>query len=408
MNLESLYVGRRDTVEMDVSTELIDAFAALSGDDNELHMIDAAARRYGFPQRVSHGVLSLAFISTLIGKKLPGAGALWRSLKVDWLRPVFPGDRVTIVGEVTQVSTSTGSIAMAITGTNQHGTMVLQAEANVGIGEELAPPAPVAAPKPAAAATAGPIMLEEGGEPAVLVTGGSRGIGRAVALELGRNGHPVAVAYHSAESQAAEVVADIIAAGGRAVAIRIDLGRKIDTARLEEAEAVVGPLLGLVHAASPPLQNRNFEQLDRGDFEHYFHVYVCGAVELVQALHGNMKRHQFGRVVLLGTSAIIGTPPTKMAAYVTGKSAVFGLCKGLAVELGPMGVTVNMVSPGLTMTDLTRDYSPRMQLAEAQKTAMRRLATPTDAASLVRFLLSDDASFITGANLPLTGGAALF
>ncbi|QWV95957.1 SDR family oxidoreductase [Geomonas nitrogeniifigens] len=408
MNLDTLQVGRRDTVEMIVSAELIDAFAALSGDDNELHMSDAAARRYGFPQRVCHGVLSLAFISTLIGKKLPGAGALWRSLKVEWLRPVFPGDKVTITGEVTQVSASTSSIAMKIGAVNQNGTEVLQAEVAVGVGSELALSPQIS---PAAAAAAGPSAAmpatEEGGKAAVLVTGGSRGIGRAIALELARSGHPVAIAYHSAQAQAAEVVEEIEAAGGRAAAVRIDLGRSIDTAVLEQAQSVLGPLLGLVHAASPPLQNRPFDQLAPGDFEQYFRVYVCGAVELIQALHGNMKQHQFGRVVFLGTSAIIGTPPAKMAAYVTGKSAVLGLCKGLAVELGPSGVTVNMVSPGLTMTDLTRDYSPRMQLAEAQKSPMRRLATPMDTASMVRFLLSEEASFITGANLPLTGGAAL-
>lgn len=411
MNLDSLYVGRRDTVAMNVSTELIDAFAALCGDDNELHMVDAAARRYGFPQRVCHGVLSLAFVSTLIGKKLPGAGALWRSLKVEWLRPVFPGDEVTITGEVTQVSASTSSIAMTIDATNQHGTRVFQAEVKVGIGAEAgevpAPPRGVPAEAVAQAPGAALPPLEPG-KAAVLVTGGSRGIGRAIALELGRTGHPVAVGYHSARARAAEVVAEIEGAGGRALAVRIDLGGSVDTAVLEQAQTVLGPLLGLVHAASPPLQNRQFDQLDRADFEQYFRVYVCAAVELIQALHGNMKGHRFGRVVLLGTSAIIGTPPAKMAAYVTGKSAVFGLCKGLAVELGPLGVTVNMVSPGLTMTDLTRDYSPRMQLAEAQKAAMRRLATPLDAASMVRFLLSEEASFITGANLPLTGGAALF
>lgn len=408
MSLEKIRVGQRETVEMTVTSQLIDAFAALSGDDNALHMDDEAARQYGFPQRVSHGVLSLAFVSTLIGKKMPGAGALWRSLKVNWLRPVFPGDVVLITGEVTQISPSTSSLAMTVNGTNQHGTVVFEAEVNVGIGMELVSASD--APPAQRLVVESPPALCSSSEtaPAILVTGGSRGIGRAIALELGKSGHPVAVGFHNAHAEALSVVTEIEAQGGRAAAIRIDLGAPIDVGLLREVEIHLGPLLGLVHAASPPLQNCSFEKLDRQDFEHYFHVYVCGAVELMHALYANMKQHQFGRVVLLGTSAIIGTPPTKMTAYVTGKSAVFGLCKGLAVELGPIGVTVNMISPGLTMTDLTRDYSPRMQLAEAQKTAMRRLATPNDAASLVRFLLSDEASFITGANLPLTGGAVLF
>jgi 3-oxoacyl-[acyl-carrier protein] reductase len=398
----TVYVGQRETIEMAVSTQLIDSFAALSGDDNPLHMDDVAAKRYGFPQRVSHGVLSMAFVSTLIGKKLPGAGALWRSLKVNWLRPVYPDDIIEIAGVVTQISSSTSSLAMTVEGTNQHGTVVFQGEVHIGFGQEI-----ISTESASAEVKQVVKPLPESSLPAILVTGGSRGIGRAIALDLGRAGYPVAIAYHQAHSEAFRVVAEIEAGGGQAVVLRMDLGMAIDNNELCRAEVKLGPLLGLIHAASPPLQSRPFELLNRQDFQSYFNLYVCSAVELIQAMYGNMKQHHFGRVVILGTSAIIGSPPTKMAAYVTGKSAALGLCKGLAMELGPLGVTVNMISPGLTITDLTRDYSPRMQLAEAQRTAMRRLATPSDAASLVRFLLSEEASFITGANLPLTGGSVL-
>jgi NAD(P)-dependent dehydrogenase (short-subunit alcohol dehydrogenase family) len=96
-----------------------------------------------------------------------------------------------------------------------------------------------------------------------------------------------------------------------------------------------------------------------------------------------------------------------MSAYVIAKSAALGLMKALAVELAPSGMTVNMISPGLTMTDLTRDYSPRVQMAEAQRNPVRRLALAADAAHLARFLMSDEASFINGAHLPVTGGAPM-
>ncbi len=100
MSVRNLQVGQRASLEVTMTEALIDAFAALSGDDNPLHMDSVAATRYGFPRRVAHGVLSLAFVSTLIGTKLPGVGALWRSLRVDWQRPIFPGDTISVDGQV--------------------------------------------------------------------------------------------------------------------------------------------------------------------------------------------------------------------------------------------------------------------------------------------------------------------
>jgi 3-oxoacyl-[acyl-carrier protein] reductase len=403
MNSPRFSIGLQETLEFTATRELVDAFASLSGDDNPLHMDDRAAKASGFPQRVAHGVLSLAFLSALIGKKLPGAGALWRSLKVNWLRPVFPGDTIRITGEVTQVSGSTGSILIGFSALNQNGTLVFQGDAQVGTGDPVvqlaeAPPAPLRL------AQADPAP-ERSARPAFIITGGSRGIGRAIALQLGRSGHPLALVFNHGEEAARSAVAAIEQSGGRACAVRMDLRRPVDSAAIRGAEAVLGPLLGLVHAASPPLQNLPFDQLSSGAYENYFRVYIGGAVEIVQLLMESMKENRFGRVVLMGSAATIGAPPARMSAYVTAKSAVTGLCKTLAVELGPMGVTVNTISPGLTMTDLTRDYSPRMQMAEAMRNPMRRLALPEDAAALVAFLLSPAASYLTGADIPLTGGA---
>jgi 3-oxoacyl-[acyl-carrier protein] reductase len=104
MNIESYRVGDRESIDIDISEELIDSFADMSGDTNPLHMNTQAAQRAGFARRVSHGVLSLALLSKLIGTKLPGDGALWRSLSVDWIRPVFAGDHLHLDAEVLSVS----------------------------------------------------------------------------------------------------------------------------------------------------------------------------------------------------------------------------------------------------------------------------------------------------------------
>ena len=239
------------------------------------------------------------------------------------------------------------------------------------------------------------------------MTGGSRGIGRAIALALGHAGLAVAVGYHKGAEAAQAVVDELRASGARAMAVQLDVlsSNGVD---LSAVEADLGPPTALVHAATPGLSLRKLAEpgLD-ADLEGYLAAYVRAPLALVRRMEPAMTAARWGRVILLGTSALMGTPPARMTAYVTGKSALLGLARSLAVELGPSGVTVNVVSPGLTATDLTRDVSPRAQLAEAQRTPLRRLASPDDAAALCSFLVSDGGSFITGAHLPVTGGLGM-
>jgi 3-oxoacyl-[acyl-carrier protein] reductase len=136
-------------------------------------------------------------------------------------------------------------------------------------------------------------------------------------------------------------------------------------------------------------------------------VYVKGALALCQAILPAVRNARWGRFIFLGSAGLIGAPPARMAAYLTAKSAALGLMKSLAVELGPLGMTVNTVSPGLTLDDPTGDYSPRVQKTEAQRNPVRRLARATDSAHMVRFLMSDEASFINGNHLPITGGSPM-
>ena len=124
----------------------------------------------------------------------------------------------------------------------------------------------------------------------------------------------------------------------------------------------------------------------------------------VHAAGPGMEQRKFGRFIFLGTAALSGTPPAGWAAYVSAKSALTGLIRCAASELGRLGITVNMVSPGLTVTDLTADIPQRAKAVEAHHNPMRRLATAEDTANAISFLLSDAAGYINGVNLPVTGG----
>ena len=411
--LEKLPVGLKRSVEVVITPEMVDAFIRLSGDDNPLHVDSRFAQAAGFRAPVVHGCLTLALVSKLIGTELPGAGALSRSLQVDWLRPVFAGDKLMVTGEVEQRSPSTDSVLIRIEGRNQIGTVVLRARATVGV-LHLTRAEPVATPGAgegsAEKSTENPVAyLAHGaaGRP-VIVTGESLGTGRAIAIELGRSGYPVAVGYLSAEREANESVREIVEGGGRAVAIPLDASSRdqiIDA--LRASETALGPVLGVVHAATPPLDSTPVADLEDPTLDLYWRVYAKGALALCQGILPAVRNARWGRFILLGTAELMGTPPAGMAAYLTAKSAALGLMRSLAVELAPLGMTVNTVSAGLMLNDLTRDYSPRVQMAEAQRNPVRRLALATDTAHMVRFLMSDEASFINGSHLPITGGSPM-
>lgn len=408
--LDQFPVGHSEQVTVTITAQMLDTFGELSGDTNPVHMDRSAARTLGFADRVTHGVLTLSFVSRLIGMKLPGTGALWRGLKVNWVKPVLPGDQLTIRGTVRQASASTGSLLIDVVATNQNGATMLSAEATVGLGqlqaEASAEASSTAAQEPPATQGGAARAVQARGDCPVLITGGSGGIGGATALALARQGHPVVVGYCRSEQSAQEVVERVERGGGAAAAVQLDVTNRPSIERaVVEANARFGPLLGLVHAASPALDQTTLEALDPDVLQRFWSTYVLGGQHLVSALLPAMRASKHGRVVFVGTSAVIGTPPPKMGAYVVAKSAMLALSSCLATELGRHGVTVNTISPGFTLTDLTRDTSPRVQLAEAQRNPMRRIATPEDSAALIAFLLGPESSYINGAHVPVTGGA---
>lgn len=410
-------VGQRAQVRVAITEALLDRFAELSGDTNALHMSLEFARSAGFQRRVGHGVLSLAFVSRLIGMELPGEGALWRSLQVTWLVPVFPGDEVEIEAVVKSVSEAHATLVLTLVARNQANVVVLRGEAVVGYGGAArsaatpdARPATAAQVAPTAPAPSRAAPLTGPGRPArpVLVTGGSRGIGRAIALRLATLGHPIAIGYRSAHDEAQATLRAIQDAGGTGVALAADLETTAGAVQLvDDARAQLGSCLGLVHCASPELDRAPLAEVQAEQLQRYFTLYAIRALEMVQAMLPDLKREKWGRVVLLGTGATHGAPPPGMLAYVTGKAAVSGLAKALAVELGPLGTTVNVIAPGLTATDLTRHLTERARLAEAARTPLRRLHAPDDTAAACAFLVSDEAAFITGVELPLTGGLTM-
>ena len=165
-----------------------------------------------------------------------------------------------------------------------------------------------------------------------------------------------------------------------------------------------GPLDVIVHGASPMVRPTNVEELGYALIELYLKTYLGGALALVSDASPGMRERRFGRFIFLGTSYMFGIPPEGVGAYLPAKYALYGLVRCMATELGPAGITTNMVSPSITVTDFTADIPARVKEVEARKSPMRRLATVRDTAELAGFLASDAAGYMNGENLPVTGG----
>ena len=240
-----------------------------------------------------------------------------------------------------------------------------------------------------------------------LVTGSSRGIGRAIALRLARDGIAVAVNYRERRDQAEEVVGLIERAGGRAVALAGDLASPEDCARLvAAARQALGPIDILVNNAGV-FRKGDLAEFDFAQFHGMREINVDGVVRVTRAVAGDMQARRWGRIVNIASIAGIGTSTAGTTFYAATKAAVITLTRRFALDLGPHGITVNAIAPGFIATDMAAQSGADFD-AIAAKAMMRRVGTPDDIAAAAAFLASEQAGFITAQVLTVDGGRTDF
>lgn len=329
------------------------------------------------------GLFSVCLVSSLIGMRIPGRGALWNSLNLKWVSGMNrPISRLELAGEVKGVQPGTKNIDLRIACRTDE-RLYFQGTAKV---MDLEPRQPRAS---------GGLAGKR-----ILVTGATGVLGSSICRALAKEGAKL-VAWGRGSSRLKRLLRDFTSPFECQV---VDLRQPAKISKGIRRVLARGPIDGFVHAAAAPLilQPVTHAKNLRSMQDHWV-MTVSVFHQIVQPLVEHGMRGD-GSIVLVLSQAVYDSPPAKASAYVSAKLAGWGLIKALAAEVGPQGIRCNAVSPGLMNTPYTKEMPIRVKQVEAALNPLRRLCEPDEAAQAVVFLMGEKARFINGANLPVTGG----
>jgi 3-oxoacyl-[acyl-carrier protein] reductase len=239
-----------------------------------------------------------------------------------------------------------------------------------------------------------------------LVTGGTRGIGRATALRLASEGARVAVNFVSQRTRADETVAEIQAQGGTVIAVQGDVSRRNEVQRIvDEVRSAFGPIDLLVHSAGISIVE-SASSVTWETWRRTMDVNLDGTFHTVYAVKDEMIAREYGRIVLLSSIAALRERENQVH-YSASKAAVIAMARCLAQAWARDNIRINCICPGLIDTDMAYTLSPEAHANIVANTPMHRLGRPEEIANVVRFLLSDESSFMTGQTVVASGGRVM-
>jgi len=395
MKYSEIKIGQKAEVSHTLSAKDIDSFVKLTGDDNRLHVDPEFASQTSFKKQVAHGMLGASFISTVIGTKLPGDGALWYSQNLDFLLPVRVGDTITVIAEVLKKNDREESIELSTNILNQNKQLVTKGIAKVKLVKQVT------------LDRSENTSLDQEEEKVALILGASGGIGIEVVRQMLQENWHVVAQYNSSPKILENIKSSI--GDGRLMLLKSDLNEKyFEKSIIETIKRYDLKLSAFVNALSTPIPNIPFENIEWGDLLSQLQVNIKIPMTLTQALLSESIFQEHSSVVMI-SSQVVEYPSNNWLHYNTAKSALQGFMKSMALDLAPKKVRVNQVSPSLTPTNLVSDIPEKVRLLTSAKTPLKRLASPQDIAQAIVFLADASKSgFITGETIRVNGGQVMW
>ena len=239
-----------------------------------------------------------------------------------------------------------------------------------------------------------------------IVTGGTRGIGRAIALKLADNGANIVINYRNSDKEAEELKAILEGKGVKVLTVKCDISNFEDSKNLmDKCKEVFGKIDILVNNAGIT-KDTLIMRMKEEDFDSVIDVNLKGTFNCAKHASAIMLKQRFGKIINM-TSVVGIAGNAGQVNYAASKAGVIGLTKSLAKELGSRGITVNAVAPGFINTDMTASLSEKVKEEASKNIPLKRLGDPEDVANLVGFLASDAANYITGQVINVDGGMVM-
>ncbi|HLF18648.1 MAG TPA: SDR family oxidoreductase [Candidatus Omnitrophota bacterium] len=390
---ESLKIGDKAELRHKITQSDIDQFVELTGDDNKIHVDKEYSGKTSYKKPVVHGMLGASFISTVIGTKLPGDGAVWFSQNLEFLSPVRVGDTITVKVEILNKIERTRTIELKTDIFNQNNQKVTTGTAKVKVVEQKTVPSKA--------------KDKKDDKRIALVIGGTGGIGREVCLQLAKDGFDIAIHYHQNKALAQEIQKQIIGLGRKAIVVNGDV---VDFQQVEEMVNKICRQFQIitlvVNCAAKDIPNIKLSDLKWDDIQGHLDMNIKGIFNIQKCVVPIMAERKYGKIINITTQAI-EKPNAEWLHYITAKSGLHGFTKALALELAPKGIRVNLVSPGMTDTELIANIPERVRLLTEAQTPLGRIATAQDIAGTISFLASEKSDFLTGETIRVNGGQVM-
>ncbi len=391
MKFEEISIGYKTSLTHKITKEDIEKFVDLTGDDNKLHVDERFAATTSFKKPVVHGMIGASFISTIIGTKIPGDGALWFSQTLEFLLPVRIGDEIKVTAEVVKKSERDRIIELDVNIYNQNRQVVTRGKSKVKVIEQQE-------------AKTEDIKIVEPKCRAALVLGATGGIGEQTCIRLAEDGCNIGIHYFSNKSKALKLQQRLLDMGVVAHLFQANIFDDNSIAEMfEQLYRKFEDIDVFVNCAATAIPPIPVMELEWSDFNTQIDLNVVVNFKIIKRLLPSMVNNKYGKIVTLGSLAS-DKPNTGWAHYITAKAALEGMTRALAIELSPMKINVNMVSPSMIDTDLTSDIPEKIKLLTAAQTPLRRLALADDVANAICYLASDRSSFLSGEVIRVNGG----